>query len=126
MAFRFLTGINFVLTIADDFSAFSCPSADGLVIQLPAVAFSSFPFLRTEVPILPVRFDLMFRFFRTGHCSSVPVARSFLTTSLSDSYRIDSLRAGMAIFHFLTGIRFVLTIADDFSAFSCPTEIEPV
>jgi hypothetical protein len=32
----------------------------------------------------------------------------------------------MAIFHFLTGIRFVLTIADDFSAFSCPTEIELV
>jgi hypothetical protein len=55
----------------------------------------------------------MFRIFRTSRCTSAIVANSFFTTSLSS-------RTGSAVFHFRTGIRFVLTIADDFSAFSCP------
>jgi hypothetical protein len=53
-------------------------------------------------------------------CQEFPY--NFLAQLLSH----DSFQAGMAVFYFLTGIGLVLTIADDFSAFSCPTEIEPV
>jgi hypothetical protein len=40
------------------------------------------------------------------------------TVSLQFPFPIN--RDGPAVFHFHTGIRFVLTIADDFAVSSCP------
>jgi hypothetical protein len=57
----------------------------------------------------------MFRIFRTSCCISAIVANNFPAVPLSDGYR-----TGTAVFHFHTGIRFVLIIADDFSVSSCP------
>jgi hypothetical protein len=54
MVFRFLTEIRFVLTIADNFSAFSCP--EGLVSQLPACGILFFSALANRIsdPACPV------------------------------------------------------------------------
>jgi hypothetical protein len=49
----------------------------------------------------------VFRILHTGYCLSVVVANTFLTASLF-------FRTGIATFPFLTRIRFVLTIADNF------------
>jgi hypothetical protein len=69
---------------------------------------------------IPVPFEhhMFSGFLHTGYCISAVVANSFLTVPLS-YIPIGIGRTGMTTFHFLTGIRFVLTIADDSSAFSC-------
>jgi hypothetical protein len=96
VAFRLLTGIRFVATVAGGFSTSSCP--ERLVLKLPSCGNSFIPALANRISNIAFRFNLMFRFFRTGCCTSATVAGSFFTTSLSGGFSL-SYRNPLCCYH---------------------------
>lgn len=112
--FHFHTGIGFVLIIADDISAFSCPEERGMIA--PNLSVSLFHYPKVVFFRFLFRSNYMFfGFLHTGCCISVFVAKNVLTVSLSYSYQ-----TGIASLHVPARFSFVPVIADIYAAFSCP------